>query len=176
MAKDTVTRTAVSAGALLRRYGDGTGYGASAYTDAYTVTVTGAISLERYIAAFYSTRLFRLERFILGLAGLGTNDTEVEELACGERQRFAAWNVEARADNELLLCDVRERTRSWLMTEIGASDTRLYFGSAVVLNESRNGKASVTWYFRGLFPLHRMYSRALLAAARRQLKSQQLAS
>jgi hypothetical protein len=74
---------------------------------------------------------------------------------------FAAWSVEAHTGNQLLMCDFQGRTRSWFMV----SGTRLLFGSAVVpvtVTESR---------FRWLLGLHRLYSRALLRAARSRLQS-----
>ncbi|MEM1262909.1 MAG: hypothetical protein AAGH76_10975 [Pseudomonadota bacterium] len=172
MSKAGVKRVAVPTGALLNRYGDGSGHGARAYTDAYSAAVTIDVPLPTFIDAFYSTPLFRLERFALGLAGLGTNDDEVKALASAERDRFAAWTVEARTDNEILLCDVHGRTRSWLMCERGVDSTELFFGSAVVAANKRAGRETVPWQYRWLFPLHRWYSRALLSATLWSLRSQ----
>ena len=51
-------------------------------------------------------------------------------------EKFAAWHVENRSENEILMCDFRGRTRSWLMvapvSTVSDARTRLYFGSAVV--------------------------------------------
>ena len=68
------------------------------------------------MTAFYTTWLFRLERWILRLAvARPSTDEEAHQLARGEREAFAAWSVEARAPDQLLMCDFTGRTRSWLM-------------------------------------------------------------
>lgn len=93
-------------------------------------------------------------------------------LARGERDTFAAWRVEGRAPGELLLCDFTGRTRSWLMVVAptgGASPTRLCFGSAVVPRRDGAGRARMGSLFTALLGFHKLYSRALLYAARRRL-------
>ncbi len=141
-----------------------------AYTDCYAVEVPRAISYAEYIEAFYTTPLFKVERFILAaLVSKPSADLQARQLALGETATFAAWSVEGRAENQLLLCDFLGRTRSWLMTETGESNpgsTRLYFGSAVVpeLN-AEAGQASFGFAFHALLGFHRLYSRALLRSA-----------
>ncbi len=117
--------------ALLRMYSD-----KDAFTDGYCIEVGGEITLAKFVAAFYTTPLFKLERFILKwLAGRPSTDEQAAALAIGRADTFAARQVEARNDNQLLVA--AGRTRSWFMVEAvgvenGAFATRLYFGSSVV--------------------------------------------
>ncbi len=113
--------------ALLARYaGDG------GYTDCYATDLPGNFSQAEYVAAFYTTWLFKLERVILKLlVAKPSTDQQAEELARGGRASFAAWTVEASAPNQLLMRDFLGNTRSWLMVEPRHEGgvTRLYFGS-----------------------------------------------
>jgi hypothetical protein len=146
--------------ALLERYRGGYDYSAD---------VPGEFSHAEFVAAFYTSWLFRLERAILKwLVAKPSTDDEARQLAQGDLDAFAAWTVEARAPNQLLMCDVLENTRSWLMVEprVGGGVTRLYFGSAIV---ARKGKRGIGLRFRALLGFHRRYSRALLRAARSRL-------
>jgi hypothetical protein len=115
--------------------------------------------------------LFKVERFVLAtLVSRSSTDIQAKQLASGEVESFAAWNVEGKAGHQLLLCDFLGRTRSWLMTgadeQSNPSSTRLYFGSAVVpqLN-TKTGQASYGFAFHALLGFHRLYSRALLRSA-----------
>jgi hypothetical protein len=88
------------------------------YTDCFVTDVARNITLREFIEAFYTTWVFRLERWILALlVSRPSTDAEVMELAAGARDTFAAWCVEARRDDQLLLTDYRGSTRSWLMVE-----------------------------------------------------------
>ena len=151
-------------GALLRKYlSDG------AYADCYATEVAGHISRAKFIEAFYTTRLFKLERLVLSLlAARPCTDEQVRQLAAGNRTSLAAWVVEDRAENQLLLSDFTGRTRTWLMNRPSPdlTSTELFFGSAVipVVNE-RTGKAALGVSFRALLGFHKLYSRALLRAA-----------
>lgn len=149
---------------LLQYFEDGT------YTDCYRADMDGRVSQVEFVAAFYSTWLFKLERWILGWAvKRPSTDAEALELAQGRRDRFAAWDVERRTEDQLLLCDLHGRTRSWLMTSPDAGDgpgTRLYFGSAVVPRfHADTGKSSLGFTYRALLGFHKLYSRCLLHAA-----------
>ena len=154
--------------ALLARYA-----GNGGYTDCYATDLPGSYSHAEFVAAFYTTWLFKLERNILQwLAAKPSTDLQAEELAQGGRSSFAAWTVEASAPNQLLLCDLLGNTRSWLMVEPRHEGgvTRLYFGSAVVPRaDRRTGHRRMGLSFRALLGFHRRYSRALLAAARSRL-------
>jgi hypothetical protein len=152
-------------GALLARYRDMPG----AYTDCFTVSVGREVSAREYIEAFYTTWLFKCERFVLMLIGRGCNDADVRALADGATDRFAAWTVEGRAQDQLLVCDFAKLTRSWLMVGArrdGEAGTQLYFGSAVVPGaRDKSGNPRPGFAFRVMTPVHAFYARALLRAA-----------
>ena len=150
---------------------------AGAYTDCYSTRLPSAISLAQYIQAFYCSPLFRMERFILKwLVSKPSSDNDVRDLALGKVSEYGAWTVEGRMENQLLLCDFRGSTRSWLMvrpaTATEPSGTRLYFGSAVVNRVSADGvPPTMGLAFRAMLGFHKLYSVALLASARRQLRN-----
>lgn len=160
-----VARCPLPPGALLAAHArDGV------YTDCFATAVAGAVSLAAYLDAFYTTPLFRLERLVLRAAfGIAATDADLRRLADGAAERFAAWRVEARTDEQLLLADIRGRTRSWLMVAPPAGAdrdaTRLYFGSAVLPADGEAGRGGNL-----LLALHRRYSVLLLGAARRRLR------
>jgi hypothetical protein len=109
-----------------------------------------------------------------------STDTQAAQLAAGTRSSFAAWNVEARSTDQLLMSDFKNRTRSWLMAGSapgGAiAGTRLYFGSAVVpARSAQSGRQSFGAGFRLLLGFHKLYSRALLFAARSRLANKRRA-
>ena len=145
------------------------------YTDCYTTRIGGRVSQADYVAAFYTTALFKLERLILKyLAGKPSSDRGARALAAAETDEFAAWSVESRSEDQLLLCDFRGKTRSWLMTaqDAGGARSRLYFGSAVVPDRNpKTGGLSLGLWFHALSGFHRAYSRALLHAAKSRLES-----
>jgi len=155
---------------LLRRYVGGEGY-----ADCFETGVDGTASFEAYVEAFYTTPLFKLERGVLRwLAARPSSDDEARELAGGRREQFAAWTVEGRAPNQVLLADYTGRTRSWLMTAPASpgEGTRLYFGSAVVTRkDAKTGRASMGFTFDALLGFHKLYSRLLLGSARSRLQS-----
>ncbi len=159
MPRPTVVPEASFLGAYARR---------GAYTDCYTVAVPGNFALPVLVEAFYTTPLFKLERWILSsLLKIGSTDLQARQVALGQSDRFAAWKVEHRSDQEILL-DAGQ-TRLWLcvVTEPTSSPTTtLLFGSAVVPMR-HNGKFGLA--FHALLGFHRLYSRLLLAAASRRL-------
>lgn len=163
-----ITPAALPADALLARYAGGNGY-----SDCFTTALVRSVTLGEFIEAFYTSRLFKLERAVLAtLFACPSTDAEAAGLATGRRNRFAAWTVEARARDQILLCDLRGRTRSWLKVESSAAPgTRLFFGSAIVpAHPARSGRAALGTGFRALLVIHRLYSRALLRAAARRLE------
>lgn len=142
------------ANALLQKY-----VRAGAYTDCFYTDFPENITLADYVEAFYTTWLFKLERVILRLlVHKPSTDQQVQALANGQLEVFAAWRVEDRDPHQLLMSDFRDHTRSWFMLEPG----RLYFGSAVIPKDRPSYKL--------LLGLHRLYSRALLATARSRLQ------
>jgi len=146
------------------------------YTDCYSTDISQSVTQSQYIAAFYTTFLFKIERFVLRLAvSRPSTDTEAVQLAEKQRDSFAAWSVEARDNDQLLLCDFQGRTRSWLMVEPMPPEqtprTRLYFGSAVVRNrKGESERKSSIFGFGALLGLHRLYSVALLYSAKKRLE------
>ena len=98
--------------ALLARYHTG-----HAFTDCYAATADRPVSLADYVTAFYTTPLFKLERRVLRVAGHPSSDADARALAHGDQARFAAWHVEDRTDDQLLVCDAGGRTRSWFMVD-----------------------------------------------------------
>ena len=148
------------------------------YADCYTTVLPASIGHARYVEAFYTTWLFKLERVILAAAvARPSTDAQARQLALGEIDAFAAWTVSERDATQLLLTDMRGQTRSWLHTEAlhdaaaGTTQTRLYFGSAVLPARGlRDAPAQLGAGYRALLRFHRAYSVALLAAARRRLQ------
>jgi hypothetical protein len=140
------------------------------FTDGYRIDVAGDVDLERFVAAFYTTPLFRLERFVLSLIGKPSTDAQVAALARGEADAFAAWTVEGRRADELLMCDFQGRTRSWFKVEPAPDGgMRLRFGSAIVPERGVDGRKRMGGAFRALLGFHRLYSIALLRAAAKRL-------
>ena len=156
--------------ALLAKYARG-----GAYTDCYETEVSGTVPHAQYVEAFYTGALFNLERVLLAwFACRPSTDAQAKELASGALETFAAWRVEERSANQLLMCDLSGRTRSWLMVAPAGSGnsafTRLYFGSAVVpVVHKQSGQARLGFTFKALLGFHKLYSRALLSAARSRL-------
>jgi len=159
-------------GALLAHYiREGT------YTDCFMTDIRGSVSLEQYVLAFYTTRVFKLERLILKIvASRPATDDQAQQLAAGSIDTFAAWYEEARNETQLLMSDFRHRTRSWLMVVPMAGDstmhTRLYFGSAIVpVKNPVTGRPGLGPGFRALLGFHRLYSKVLLYTARSRLEA-----
>jgi hypothetical protein len=148
--------------ALLRKYRD-----TGAYADCYSTEIAARISHAEYVEAFYTTFVFRLERLLLKrLVAKPSTDEEARRLARGELDTFAAWTVEGRAPDQVLMADFMGRTKSWLMVaSAGDSRTRLYFGSAVVPTRDQAGKPTMGSPFNALLGFHKLYSRVLLASA-----------
>lgn len=148
-----------------------------AYTDCYAVEAPGTVTHGQFVEAFYTTWVFKLERFILKWAvNKPSTDAQAAQLAAGAIDSFAAWHVEQRGHNQLLMCDFQRRTRSWLMVASvgagGAPVTRLYFGSAVVpVKDAKTGQMKMGAAFSALLGFHRLYSKVLLGAAASRLKS-----
>ena len=169
----SILKIAVPPHTMLGQYLDN-----GAYADCYTTDVAGRISFPAFIFAFYTTLPFRLERTILTLTvSKPSTDKEARQLADGTAQKFAAWHMENRNQNELLMCDFGGRTRSWFMTEpvgtVTDTRTRLYFGSAVVPSRTtKTGSSSLGFGFQSLLGFHKLYSRVLLYCAKRNLERQ----
>ncbi|MEQ1490784.1 MAG: hypothetical protein ABL932_09590 [Terricaulis sp.] len=158
----TITSRDLPDGALLRAYVD-----RGAYTDCFATDVAASVSLAAFVEAFYTSAAFKCERFVLRwVVAKPSSDEDARRLARGESEKFAAWTVEGRAADQLLVCDYLSRTRSWLMVEPIAGGTRLYFGSAVVPVGIGSGRARLGFPFNALLPFHKLYAQVLLGAAR----------
>ncbi len=166
MAVFSASACALPPDALLTVYGED----ARHFTDCYVVEVAGPVSLSEFVTAFYTTRLFRVERLILSLVlGARASDADAADLANGKASRYSAWSVEGRRETQLLMCPVDGRTRSWFMATPGddaGAASRLYFGSAV-LNAPKSGLTA--FMFKALLGFHKLYSLALLSSARAKL-------
>jgi hypothetical protein len=141
------------------------------YADCYVVEVPQEVTHADFVEAFYTTWLFKLERFILAwLVKKPSTDAEARALARGERTAFAAWRMEERVGNQLVMRDFQGKTCSWLMVEPLPASTRLYFGSGIVPRVDRiTGAKRMGPGFSLLLGFHQLYSRALLGAARSRL-------
>lgn len=160
----TITNNNLPAGALLQSYAN-----SGAYTDCFIAEIDLRVSHAEFVEAFYTTPIFRLERWLLAaLLWRLSTDHQAREMASGRLNEFAAWSVESRAPNQVLLAS--GRTRSWLMTSYPAQGsggaTTLYFGSAIVPHK-QTGKLG--WLYSSLLGFHKLYSRILLWAAKKRL-------
>ncbi|MDJ0978204.1 MAG: hypothetical protein QNI87_06690 [Erythrobacter sp.] len=147
---------------LLSLYG-----GPKDYRDCYYKDVPGEVSLSVFVESFYTSKAFLPERLLLGLITRRASNEHARAVARGISDRFAAWRVVERDDDEILLESADTNTASWFGAEpiedgtrpssgsAAVGHTRLYFGSWVGnLDESRWKK------FQGA---HVWYSKALLA-------------
>ena len=144
-----------------------------AYVDGYVVDVERVVTHQQLVAAFYTTWLFKVERWILAWAvAKPSTDAQARQLAAGAVDAFAAWTVERRTPDQVLMVDFNGATKSWLMVQPLADAqrpmTRLWFGSAVVARR-RSGAGGMPWGYRVLLGFHRLYSRLLLRAAARRV-------
>ena len=149
--------------------------GPECYRDAFRASVAGEVSLGELVTAFFSSRAFLAERMALHLIGRGADHADIAALAAGRTERFAAWQMEAREENELLMHDFLDQTCCWLAVSTrgpdGALDgplpvpergrTFIWFGTGV-----REVGGPI---MRNLQGAHRFYARQLLAGAARGL-------
>ena len=138
------------------------------YVDCYVTTIDKQISFPEFIFAFYTTWLFKTEAFILThTVKKPSSDVEAKKLANAEVDKFAAWTVESRSENQMLMCDFVGRTRSWFMAENVEDKTKLYFGSAVVPKKRGEGLGFI---FIILLGFHQIYSILLLWSAKSKFR------
>ncbi|MEM7569126.1 MAG: hypothetical protein AAF337_04965 [Pseudomonadota bacterium] len=159
------TNLPLPTGSLLGRYRD-----EGHFTDCYAYDVGKTVALSGFIEAFYTTGPFRLERQILKFAVKApSSHNDVKALAAGETDTFAAWKVEAREPDQILLN--AGTTRSWLKVAARAeAATRLYFGSAVLkTNTGSDGAKTLKPTYQALMGFHALYSRILLTSAAKSL-------
>jgi hypothetical protein len=160
----SIQKIRAPANIMLDKYTSVTG----TYTDCYVTEILHNVMFSEYVFAFYTTPLFKLERSILKCTvSKPSTDSQVRQLADGTIEEFAAWTVEARTENELLMCDFLGHTRSWLMVENAGAKTKLYFGSAVV---PKRGAKRLGFGFRAMLGFHQLYSVLLLYSAKVKLE------
>jgi hypothetical protein len=168
--KPVVEQQPVPDDALLRTYRGGNRpelWGR--YGDCFTIEVDRAVTLTQWVFAFYTSPLFRIERFILRvLAKAPSNDQQAEDVATGRRETFAIWVVGARTEDQLLMCDRYGKTRTWFRIVPQAwGGTMLQFGSAVAARPGP-GATGMSGGFKLLLEAHKMYSRLLIGAGRKR--------
>lgn len=168
----TIYKSPAPVDALIHKYTTMPG----AYTDCFLAVIPKQVTFPEYLFAFYTTPLFKLERLVLRLVRKPSTDGEARQLADGLRDSFAAWTLEARAENQILMRDFMNRTCSWLMA-VPAQDgksTQLYFGTAVIpIVDKKTGKASLGFIFAALLGFHKLYSVLLLRSARARIMRMQ---
>jgi len=143
--------------ALLARY---TGRG---HVDAFETDILKEAPLQDCIGAFFDSWVFRIERRILATAMRApSSSADVASLARGEADAIAVWHVVQRTDDQILLRVPDTPVRTWL----AVSGRHLRFGSALV---SDAGALPMT--YRLSLPFHAIYSRILLGAAARHLRT-----
>jgi hypothetical protein len=174
----SVTRESVPHDSLLKTYrGPVRPERWGSYADCFAVKAAGTVDLSDFVFAFYTSRIFRVEGFILrALLGVSASRSEARALAEGTSDKFSAWYVVQRTKTQLLMCDRYERTRSWFCVALDPDGgTRLLFGSAVAAKRDQAGAPSLGGGFHFLLRFHILYSQVLLRAAERNLSAAQRA-
>ena len=162
-----------------------------AYIDCFCFMMPCVISFEEFVTAFYTSRLFKIERVILSIVvRKPSDDRQAIAIAQGRQKYFSAWSERARSPNELLMCDFQNQTCSFFkVVEVPCSKSRessenhykdfstnapssvLYFGTVLVPHKHSNGKLKEKPLFiRWLMPFHRLYSKALMRSAIKRLR------
>ena len=177
----SITREPVPADALLNTFRGGAHPETwGRYGDCFAVDFAGEAGLADFVFAFYTSRLFGVERFLLRmLINAPSSRADARAVADGRSDKFAAWYVGQRTPTQLLMCDRYERTRSWFCIEPkDGGVTRLRFGSAVAAKRGERsavaGRPDVPQRpaaFNLLLQFHVFYSQALLHAAKKNLQS-----
>ena len=127
-----------------------------AFTDCYVIELLRPVAQGEFVEAFYTSSIFKVERWMLAkFLSQPSTGAEAHRLATGALGTFAAWSVERRETNQILLA--AGRTRSWLMAssaQASGTVTRLSFGSAVLPRRTRGfGVPRMGWQFRVLLGL-----------------------
>jgi hypothetical protein len=168
-----ISRAAVPADSLLRTYRGGPHPERwDNYVDCFCVGVSAQVSLADFVWAFYTSPVFRIERWILRLTiGAPSTDADAKAVAVGTANTFAAWYVGDRTNDQLLMCDRYEATRSWFrVAPLDDGGTLLQFGSGVATRAKANDDGmTISGGFRFLMGFHVLYSRLLLWQASRRV-------
>lgn len=166
-----IAQLPVADDALLKTYrGGGHPERWGRYGDCFSVPVDRAVTLSEFVFAFYTSPVFRIERWILRvLVRAPSSDEQAREIAEGRGDTFAVWTVGARTADQLLMCDRYGKTRSWFRVVPQTGGTVLQFGSAVAANRAETGSMKMSRWFGVLLGFHRLYSRVLLGSAMRRV-------
>lgn len=169
----SVSREEVSDDSLLRTFRGGSHPERwRTYVDCFCTRVADDVSLSDFVFAFYTSALFRIERWILRVTiGAASIDADARAVATGSAKTFAAWYVGERTADQLLMCDRYESTRSWFrVVPLNDGGTLLQFGSGIAARASKNGGGmTISRGFRFLVGFHVVYSRLLLWQASRRV-------
>jgi hypothetical protein len=169
----SITQAPVPEDALLRTYRGGAHPERwQRYADCFSVAVDRPVDIAELVTAFYTSRAFRIERWLLRwLAAAPSTDAEARAVADGSGSSFAVWRVGDRSKTQLLMCDRYERTRSWFrVVPMDGNGTLLQFGSAVAAR--RTGGGTLGTRFSLLLGFHVLYSKVLLRAAKMRLTAE----
>src|ERR1700722_12630848 len=72
------------------------------YGDSFSVRIDGAVNLADFVFAFYTTPVFRIERWMLrAFIGVPSSDAGARALADGSAASFCAWYVGDRTATQL---------------------------------------------------------------------------
>ncbi|KAA0175468.1 hypothetical protein FNF27_03168 [Cafeteria roenbergensis] len=135
--------------------------------DCFRLDVPGHVPIERFVHAFFTSWLFKLERLVLPVA---TTDSLAKDFAYSRVNEFAIWTAKERTDSELLATWAEEHSpatgATWMRVVHGKDDdgkpkTCLEFGSAIATGDMPYQKAVMAV----AMPLHLAYSGLLLGAA-----------
>lgn len=165
----SISQDPVPDDALLRTYQGGAHPERWArYGDCFSVSVDRPVLLAEFVAAFYTSAVFRIERLLLRtVATAPCSDAPAMAVANGSATDFAVWRVGERTPNQLLMCDTYERTRSWFgVVPLASGRTLLRFGSALAAAPRGSAGTRPAGGFRLLLSFHLVYSQVLLQAAR----------
>ncbi|WP_299302731.1 hypothetical protein [uncultured Litoreibacter sp.] len=159
-----IIKTTLPSGALHAKYSDLPGH----HADCYETEVEGPVTLPQFVEAFYTGSLFKCERVILKYTvKRPSTDADARAIALGTATNFAAWDMEARNDTQLLMNDMTGATKSWFMVEpLAGGSTRLRFGSVVTPNPDTGQLPRLV---KPLMRFHDLYSKLLLKGAVRRL-------
>ena len=143
-----------------------------AMADCFSLTLNKNVTIASFLAAFYTSKIFKIERKILAFA-LQKPSTDEQAIALSKSQRdtFAIWTQAYRDNEQIVLSDFKGSTKSWLMVkQITSSETQIFFGTAVmptVKKDGSLGEPSKLFVILGSF--HRLYSKLLLWSAAKVL-------
>jgi hypothetical protein len=154
------------------------------------------VTLRDFHAAFLSSPLFRTELWILSKIGAAhpemTSHEHLLDVASGEKSSFGPWTswavngsrekaVTAQSDPAsacvVMRCYVSQKPfcDTWWAVEKTLDNKlpELVFGTAMKLPKSEKGWSITSLQLTVLDPVHRLYSRILLASAKATLLDQQ---